>query len=406
MSQSSWAGPLHDALANREVIVVCGTGGVGKTTVSAALAVAAARGGRRVLVMTIDPARRLASSLGIDGAFNEATAIDLSALPGEQGPLPEGAALHAMMLDAKSTWDGVVNRFAANAESRDRILGNHYYQRAAGSLAGSQEYMAMEKLLEVVRSERYDLVVLDTPPTRNALDFLEAPERMMAILQESIIKWIAPSSGRFSASRAGALLFGRGQQAMFSMFERFVGENVLRGISEFISSFSGLLDGMRSRAAEVMALLRSERAAFVLVASPSRIALSEAGVSWVPMVIERLRRSYRMVEASDCWQSDDPDPVELLHQSFYFTSLEDPSAFRMLDLIGEDRVMVESDFPHMDSTWPGCQAMLRGQLAELPRATIEKVCFGNASALYDHPLPPAELIDRSEVGGPPIAGEE
>jgi anion-transporting ArsA/GET3 family ATPase len=276
MSGGNWAGPLHDALAGREVIVVCGTGGVGKTTVSAALALAAARGGRRVLVMTIDPARRLASSLGIDGAFNEATAIDISALPGQHGPLPDGAALHAMMLDAKSTWDGVVHRFAANEESRDRILGNHYYQRAAGSLAGSQEYMAMEKLLEVVRSGRYDLVVLDTPPTRNALDFLEAPERMMAILQDSIIKWIAPSSGRFSATRAGALLFGRGQQAMFSMFERFIGEDVLRGISEFISSFSGLLDGMRSRAAEVMALLRGERTAFVLVASPSRIALSEA----------------------------------------------------------------------------------------------------------------------------------
>jgi predicted TIM-barrel fold metal-dependent hydrolase len=128
-----------------------------------------------------------------------------------------------------------------------------------------------------------------------------------------------------------------------------------------------------------------------------RIALSEAGVSWVPMVIERLRRSYRMVEASDCWQASDPDPVELLRRSFYFTSIEDPSAFRMLDLIGEDRVMVESDFPHMDSTWPASQEMLRGQLEGLPRETVEKVCFGNAAALYRHPLPPPELIARSEV---------
>ena len=128
-----------------------------------------------------------------------------------------------------------------------------------------------------------------------------------------------------------------------------------------------------------------------------RIALSEAGVSWVPMVIERLRRSHRMVEASDCWRSDDPDPVELLRRSFFFTSLEDPSAFRNLDLIGEDRVMVESDFPHMDSTWPDCQAMLRAQLSDLPRATVEKVCFRNAAELYRHPLPPKELLARSEV---------
>ena len=276
MSADQATAELQAVLASRKVIVVCGTGGVGKTTASASLALAAAWSGRRVLVMTIDPARRLATSLGIDEKLNEPTPIDISELAEDGKVLPQGAALDALMLDAKATWDGVVHRFAPNAESRDRILNNRYYQRAAGSLAGSQEYMAMEKLLEVVRSDRYDLVVLDTPPTRNALDFLEAPDRMMAILQESIIKWIAPSTGGFSAARAGALLFGRGQQAMFSMFERFVGSDVLKGISEFISSFSGLIDGMRSRASEVMTLLRSEQAAFVLVASPSRVALSEA----------------------------------------------------------------------------------------------------------------------------------
>lgn len=128
-----------------------------------------------------------------------------------------------------------------------------------------------------------------------------------------------------------------------------------------------------------------------------RIALSEAGVSWVPMVIERLRRAQRMTGASGGWAAGDPDPVELLHQSFYFTSLEDPSAFRLLDLIGEDRVMAEVDFPHLDTTWPASQAMLRSQLSELPRATIEKICFRNAAACYRHPLPPAELLERSEV---------
>ena len=273
---SSAGGGLNAALVGRKIVVVCGTGGVGKTTISAALALAAARTGRRVLVMTIDPARRLASSLGIDARLGEATAISLDALPAEDADLPEGASLHAMMLDAKSTWDGVVRRFAPNAQSRDRILANRFYQRAAGSLAGSQEYMAMEKLLEVVRSDHYDLVVLDTPPTRNALDFLDAPSRMLGILEDSIIKWIAPKSGRFSASRAGARLFGRGQHAMFSVFERFIGSEVLSGISEFISSFSGLLDGMRSRASDVMALLSGDETAFVLVASPSRISMDEA----------------------------------------------------------------------------------------------------------------------------------
>jgi predicted TIM-barrel fold metal-dependent hydrolase len=128
-----------------------------------------------------------------------------------------------------------------------------------------------------------------------------------------------------------------------------------------------------------------------------RIALSEAGVSWVPMVIERLRRSHRMVEASDSWGLDDPDPVEILQRNFFFTSLEDPSAFRLLDLIGEDRVMVETDFPHMDSTWPGCQALLRSQLEGLPRETVERICFRNASELCGHPPPPPVLLAQSEI---------
>jgi predicted TIM-barrel fold metal-dependent hydrolase len=129
-----------------------------------------------------------------------------------------------------------------------------------------------------------------------------------------------------------------------------------------------------------------------------KIALSEAGFSWVPMVIERLGRAYRMVEASDSWNASDPDPAQLLHDNFWFTSLEDPSGFRMLDIIGEDKVMVETDFPHMDSTWPRSQEMIRGEMAHLSRATIEKVCFRNAADLYQHPLPPEALVARSEIG--------
>jgi len=342
MSPLKSSTPLQIALADRKVVVVCGTGGVGKTTISAALALAAARAGRRVLVMTIDPARRLASSLGIDERLGEATPISLAGLQGNEAILPEGATLHAMMLDAKSTWDGVVHRFAPNEDSRDRILSNRYYQRAAGSLAGSQEYMAMEKLLEVVLSERYDLVVLDTPPTRNALDFLEAPQRMMGILQDSIIKWIAPRKGGFSAARAGALLFGRGQQAMFSVFERFVGSDVLSGISEFISSFSGLLDGMRSRAGEVMDLLSSADTAFVLVASPNRLSLDEAlyfhdrlgdsGIEVRAMVVNRTHRT------------DPPPPGKVTESPF-------DAGFSRADGAGRDALV--------ESIWTSYRSSLR-----------------------------------------------
>ena len=266
---------LSDVVSGHQILVVSGTGGVGKTTVSASLALSGALQGRKALVMTIDPARRLADSLGVSATLNQATEIDVEGVLGV--PLPEGGSLHAMMLDAKVTFDGLVGRFARDEETRDRILHNEYYQRASESLGGSQEYMAMEKLREVSCSGDYDLIVLDTPPTRNALDFLDAPDRLLSMLHEGALSWLfKPRGERFSGSRAGRAIFGRGQQAMFGIFERFTGLEVVQGISEFVSAFSGLLDGMGARATEVMELLEGDRTAFLLVASPNRIALSEA----------------------------------------------------------------------------------------------------------------------------------
>lgn len=131
-----------------------------------------------------------------------------------------------------------------------------------------------------------------------------------------------------------------------------------------------------------------------------RIALSEGGVSWVPMVIERLRRAYRLRDASPTWSEADGDPVDILHRNFWFTSIEDPSAFRQLDIIGADRVMVEADYPHMDSSWPDTQGLVRTAVEDLDRTTIQKVCYENAAGLYRHPLPPEDLLARSIVGRP------
>lgn len=299
--------PLPDVIDAHKIIVVCGTGGVGKTTISAALALGAALRGKRALVLTIDPAKRLANALGIDGRLNEITPIDLDAIRHDE---PEKIGhLDAMMLDSKSTWDEVVCRFSQDEETRDRILTNAYYQRAAGTLAGSQEYMAMEKLLQVHQSGDYDLIVLDTPPTRNALDFLEAPSRMIAVLQEGILRWLIPREGRFSSARAGIILFGKGQQALFRLFERFTGAEVLSGIAEFMGAFAQLLDGMRSRASDVLNLLRSDQVAFVLVASPRRLALaetshfherlSEGGVAVRGLVINRVRPPLALQDRAD-----------------------------------------------------------------------------------------------------------
>jgi anion-transporting ArsA/GET3 family ATPase len=264
---------LHDILRDRSVLVVCGTGGVGKTTISATLALGAALSGRRALVMTIDPARRLADALGIAGKLNEPVSIDLG------GAGVKGGSLDAMMLDAKATFDDTVRRFASNPEVAERVLANDYYQRASATLSGSQEYMAMEKLLEVHGSGRWDLVVLDTPPTRNALDFLDAPDRMMAIVEQGAMKWLGAARDdrkRFSAARAGLRIFGKGKEKLFAIFERFTGSEVVQGLSEFAAVFSGLMPGFRARAEGVTAVLKSPQTAFLMVASPNRVALAEA----------------------------------------------------------------------------------------------------------------------------------
>ena len=135
-----------------------------------------------------------------------------------------------------------------------------------------------------------------------------------------------------------------------------------------------------------------------------RIVMSEAGVSWVPMVLERLARSYRFVDASDSWSPDEPHPNDLLLRNFWFASIEDPSAFRMLDVIGDDKVMIESDYPHADSTWPDTQPLIAAELGQLDPAVIRKIAFGNASALYRHPPPPASWMARSVIGSPDADG--
>jgi anion-transporting ArsA/GET3 family ATPase len=262
---------LERALGARRILVVCGSGGVGKTTTAAALALRAARAGRRVLVCTIDPSRRLTTSLGLGQLSGRPRPIDLSRLPPPPG---RGGALWAMVLDVKGTFDALVARYAADAAARDRILGNRFYRHVSAALAGSHEYMAMEKLLELGADERFDLVVLDTPPTRHALDFLEAPDRLMDLLDTSVLRFFLRPyfvAGRLTlrvATRTGALAL--------RLADRFLGLRFLQDLSEFFLAFESLYDGFKERAARVHALLRQPASGFVMVAGPSPAALEEA----------------------------------------------------------------------------------------------------------------------------------
>ena len=264
---------LAELIETRKVIVCVGSGGVGKTTMSAAIALRAAQAGKSACVVTIDPARRLAAALGMRELGNAETRVGDDRFEAAGIAAPRGQ-LWAMMLDTKRTWDDLVMRFALNPEQARRILNNHYYQQLSTARAGSQEFMAMEKLYELHESRKYDLLVLDTPPTRHALDFLDAPQKMMGFMDEGVLKAFLASPLR--AGKWGLGFLTSSSAWMFKMLERITGFEVIRDISDFIGSFSGMHAGFRERAGKVEVLLRSQVSTFVLVTSPDASTVEEA----------------------------------------------------------------------------------------------------------------------------------
>ncbi|TFV60831.1 ArsA family ATPase [Geodermatophilus sp. DF01-2] len=242
------------------IVVCCGAGGVGKTTTSAALALAAAEVGRTVVVLTIDPARRLAQSLGLRELDNEPRRVDV---PGAEGEL------HAMMLDMKRTFDDVVVAHST-PERAEQIFENPFYQALSSSFSGTQEYMAMEKLGQLRAGEKWDLIVVDTPPSRSALDFLDAPNRLGRFLDGTMIRLlVAPSRAGFKFASAGFLFFSR-------IISKILGGQLLRDISSFVAALDTMFGGFRERANATYELLRRPGTWFVVVATPEPDALREA----------------------------------------------------------------------------------------------------------------------------------
>ncbi len=254
---------LDAALREARVLVCAGTGGVGKTTISAALALEAALAGRRTLVLTIDPARRLADALGVDDLGSKPTHVDLSGLsPGTLGRTLPGC-LDAMMLDPKPTFDALVARFAPDEAARQRILGNRIYRHLSEALAGSVDYAAMVQVHELIESGDYELIVVDTPPADHALDFLRAPRRMREFLHSRFVRSLLQPA--LSASRFGARLLGRGLQRILSLIERIAGGGFLDDISEFLKAIDGLSLAFDERSTWVEEFLLGPQSGFVLV---------------------------------------------------------------------------------------------------------------------------------------------
>lgn len=266
-----------EIISNKRILVCVGSGGVGKTTTAAALALAGARRGRRALVLTIDPARRLANSLGLDELGHEVTRIsdEVLASAGPDG-VPGGVSgeLHAMMLDQKRAFDEIVSRHASNPEAVERILANPVYAQISGSLAGAQEYAAMAKLQELAETGDFELIVVDTPPTAHALDFLDAPDKLTRAIDSPAIEWFRKLRGRDSKSSWSVV--GRTGSYVLKRLSKFVGTRFLDDLAVFFTEFNDVLGGFRQRAEETFSLLRNADVGFVLVASPEPLAVQEA----------------------------------------------------------------------------------------------------------------------------------
>ncbi|HEY7916347.1 MAG TPA: ArsA-related P-loop ATPase [Acidimicrobiales bacterium] len=321
----------------RSIIICCGSGGVGKTTIAAAFALQAARLGRTACVVTIDPARRLANSLGLDALSNRPTRIE--------GPWP--GELHAMMLDPKRTFDDLVARYSDSAEQAEDIKVNRIYRNLTGTLSGTQEYMAMEKLYELAEEGGFDLVVVDTPPSRNALDFLDAPRRLTRFLENRLFQAL------MMPTRAGLRIMGMAAQALLRTISKVAGADIVADAVAFFQAFEGMEEGFRARAARVRELLAQAETAFVLVASPRPDSvdeavhfagkLAESGLSVSALVVNRVQPRF----ADDSQLADlaslasrvdggaDRDLAELVENLRGYTAASDREERAYTDLVSK-----------------------------------------------------------------------
>jgi anion-transporting ArsA/GET3 family ATPase len=357
-------------VAERRIIVCCGSGGVGKTTTAAAIAVESARLGRRTCVVTIDPARRLADALGLRSLTNTPGLVEGS-WPGE---------LWALMLDTKGTFDDLVVRYAHDPQQAEGILDNRLYRNLSDALSGTQEYMAMEKLYELHEEGGFDLIVVDTPPTRSALDFLSAPRRLTRFLDNRIFRLLV------MPTRAYLRAVSVATQAFLRTVAKVVGAEMVSDTVAFFQAFEGMEQGFRNRANRVLELLSQPSTAFVLVASPRRDAVDEA-----LFFAERLGRSHIAVQGL---------VVNRLHPRFDAGSGEPPAtdAWGAGPLAarasGDDRALAalvanRDELRAMSAREEGHFAALAAQVAPAPVARVPFLAddvhdLGGLAVIADH----------------------
>lgn len=331
---------LESVLAGHRAVICVGPGGVGKTSVSAALGIQGAQSGKRTVVLTIDPARRLANALGLPEIGSVERDIPESAFTDHQLHAPR-ARLSAMMLDVKEAWDDVVRRYHPDPKAREQLLSNRLYRAMSSALAGSQEYMAMEKLYQLSQrtADPPELIVLDTPPAAHAMDFLEAPNRMLNALDNDATRWLLEPFETRQRMRLGRRLFDAGSALFVKTIAKLTGRELLDDLAELLSGFQGMFEGFRARAKAVEALLSSPETAFVVVGRPTPQGGEEAAafvrrlqeVGIRPKAVVMNRAIYNPFDGAP-----DPEPIE----RFCAARGQEALAVRLLE---EARVVSETD---------------------------------------------------------------
>lgn len=262
-------GSLEPVIRSKKILIICGSGGVGKTTAAAAIAMQGAMIGKKAIVLTIDPARRLATSMGLESLTDEPMRIQTDHFPAS--PL---GSLDAMMLNTKRTFDRIIEKYAPSQEVAERILENRLYKHMSNMIAGSQEYMAMERLYEIYHEDSYDFIVLDTPPTRNALNFLYSPQKMVNLTRHSILKWFL-KPGIF-AGKVGFGILHKTADRILTVFDQLAGLSFLQELAEMVANMADMVGGFSDRAEKIYNLLRSKEISFILVTTPEKMALQDA----------------------------------------------------------------------------------------------------------------------------------
>jgi anion-transporting ArsA/GET3 family ATPase len=352
-------------LDDRKIVCCVGSGGVGKTTTSAALALRAAMEGKRALVLTIDPARRLANSLGLKALGNEETRIDAAHFA--EAKLHPRGEMWAMMLNLKGSWDELVRRNARDPAQAEAILSNKLYQTLSTAMAGSLEYIAMETVYEIYSSGRYDVVVLDTPPTSNALDFLHAPDRILDVLDNNAMRIVL--GPMLKAGKVGFRLLAAPSSLVLRTLARFTGSDFLRDLATFMMAFEGMYEGFKDRASKVKAALSSPRTGFVLVTSPNPLTTQEAlffhralekdGIRTAAVVVNRVQRDPR--------RHGGPDNVPALKEALQLAQIKDENrlAERLCETLTEQAILADLDRREVDR--------LRDTLRGVPLFTVPRL---------------------------------